>query len=218
MRHPTRCGTSSRWSFGKEVLLTGATGGLGHAIARGLADRGAGVILSSRKPRARRSFRGSLPGGHRVVVADLAEPGAAVGLLAEAARSTCWSPTRRCRLPGSWTATAPSRSSGRSGSTGGPDPHGHALLEPWLARGSGTLRLRSSLNAQGGDRSQLALLGHQVGPARLRARPGEDLRETAVGSPFRDAGHDPRGRDVRRLRRQGSPVSERARPDRSRQA
>jgi short-subunit dehydrogenase len=34
---------------GSTVLLTGATGGLGHAIARGLADRGASLILTGRR-------------------------------------------------------------------------------------------------------------------------------------------------------------------------
>ena len=35
---------------GKTVLLTGATGGLGRAMAEALAQRGATLVLSSRKP------------------------------------------------------------------------------------------------------------------------------------------------------------------------
>lgn len=70
---------------GKTVLLTGATGGLGRAIASALADRGAGLILSSRKPQELDQLTALLPGsGHRTIVSDLAEPGAALGLLAEA--------------------------------------------------------------------------------------------------------------------------------------
>src|SRR5688500_3923142 len=70
---------------GKTVLLTGATGGLGRAIAVGLAERGATLVLSSRKPDELESLRGGLPSdGHRVVVSDLAEPGAGTALLAEA--------------------------------------------------------------------------------------------------------------------------------------
>lgn len=34
---------------GSTVLLTGATGGLGHAIARALADRGASLVLTGRR-------------------------------------------------------------------------------------------------------------------------------------------------------------------------
>ncbi len=63
---------------GKRALLTGATGGLGRAIALTLAERGASVILSSRKREELEALAGELPGdGHTVAVSDLAEPGAA---------------------------------------------------------------------------------------------------------------------------------------------
>lgn len=61
---------------GRTVLLTGATGGLGRAIARALAERGAKLVLSSRKQTELDELAGSLPGdGHRTVVADLANAG-----------------------------------------------------------------------------------------------------------------------------------------------
>ena len=70
---------------GKTVLLTGATGGLGRAIAEALAGRGATLILSSRKPDELDQLASSLPGGgHRRIVSDLAEERAAERL-AEAA-------------------------------------------------------------------------------------------------------------------------------------
>ncbi|HSJ17453.1 MAG TPA: SDR family NAD(P)-dependent oxidoreductase, partial [Solirubrobacterales bacterium] len=70
---------------GKTVLLSGATGGLGRAIAVALASRGATLVLSSRKQQALDELAGSLPGdGHRVVVADLAEPHAPERLASEA--------------------------------------------------------------------------------------------------------------------------------------
>ena len=69
------------------MLLTGATGGLGRAIAHSLAGRGANVILSSRKAEALEALAGSLPGsGHRFIVSDLGEEGAAVALVGEAGR------------------------------------------------------------------------------------------------------------------------------------
>ena len=70
---------------GKTVLLSGATGGLGRAMAIALAGRWARLVLSSRKAEALGELAGSLPGeGHRTAVADLAEPGAAERLAAEA--------------------------------------------------------------------------------------------------------------------------------------
>lgn len=70
---------------GKTVLLTGATGGLGRAIAKALAERGARLIVSSRKSQELDELAASLPGsGHRTIVSDLAQPGAAAALLAEA--------------------------------------------------------------------------------------------------------------------------------------
>ncbi len=71
---------------GKTVLLTGATGGLGRAIAAALADRGATLVLSSRKREALEELSASLPGDHRFVPADLGEDGAAGRLAADAGK------------------------------------------------------------------------------------------------------------------------------------
>lgn len=71
---------------GRTALLTGATGGLGRAIAKALAARGATLALSARVPEALEALAAELPGeGHRVLPADLAEPGAAERLAADAA-------------------------------------------------------------------------------------------------------------------------------------
>ena len=67
--------------------MTGATGGLGRAIAAALAEHGATMILSSRKADALVNLGESLPGeGHRAHVADLAADGAAERLAADAGR------------------------------------------------------------------------------------------------------------------------------------
>jgi short-subunit dehydrogenase len=71
---------------GRTALLTGATGGLGRAIARALAERGASLALSARAADALEALAAELPGeGHLVLPADLADPGAAERLAAEAA-------------------------------------------------------------------------------------------------------------------------------------
>ena len=70
---------------GRTALLTGATGGLGRAIADALAARGATLLLSARKAEALEEQAQALPGdGHRILPADLAEPGAAEELAAAA--------------------------------------------------------------------------------------------------------------------------------------
>ena len=70
---------------GKTALLTGATGGLGRAIAEALAGRGARLLLSSRKAAELDELAASLPGdGHRAIVSDLAEEGEALRLLEQA--------------------------------------------------------------------------------------------------------------------------------------
>jgi short-subunit dehydrogenase len=72
---------------GKRVLLSGATGGLGRAIAEALAAKGAKLVLSSRRKKELEEIARSLPGGarrHKVIVADLAKAGAADKLVADA--------------------------------------------------------------------------------------------------------------------------------------
>jgi short-subunit dehydrogenase len=69
---------------GKRLLLSGATGGLGRAIAEQLAAGGATLVLSSRRGDELRELAVSLPGGearHEVAVADLADDGAAARLI-----------------------------------------------------------------------------------------------------------------------------------------
>jgi short-subunit dehydrogenase len=70
---------------GRTALLTGATGGLGRAIAAALAAKGATLLLSSRKAEELERLAAELPGGgHRALRADLAEEAAALKLLDDA--------------------------------------------------------------------------------------------------------------------------------------
>jgi short-subunit dehydrogenase len=67
---------------GKTVLLTGATGGLGRATATALSQRGAKLILSSRRDADLDELALGLSGGpHRTIVSDLAEEGEGLRLL-----------------------------------------------------------------------------------------------------------------------------------------
>ncbi len=70
---------------GKRVLLTGATGGLGAAMARELALQGAVLVLSGRNEVQLNALAAELAGaGHAVQPADLAEAGAAERLVERA--------------------------------------------------------------------------------------------------------------------------------------
>jgi short-subunit dehydrogenase len=65
---------------GRTVLLTGATGGLGHAIARRLAAAGARVVLSGRRGDVLAQLAGEI--GAEVAAADLSDPDAVRALAA----------------------------------------------------------------------------------------------------------------------------------------
>lgn len=69
---------------GRRVLLTGASGGIGRAIARALHARGAALVISGRRAAALEQLRSEL--GRRVEVepCDLSEPGAPAELAARA--------------------------------------------------------------------------------------------------------------------------------------
>jgi short-subunit dehydrogenase len=67
---------------GRTILLTGATGGLGHAIAAAFAARGARLVLSGRRPDVLEALAASFPDAV-VAPADLTDP-ASVRALGEA--------------------------------------------------------------------------------------------------------------------------------------
>jgi short-subunit dehydrogenase len=65
---------------GTSVLLTGASGGIGQAIARALGAQGARVILTGRRADALEDLRAALPAGAEVLTADLSQAGEAARL------------------------------------------------------------------------------------------------------------------------------------------
>ncbi len=70
----------------KCALVTGASGGIGAAIARSLAERGASVVLSGTRLEPLEALAAELGGRARVVTANLADP-ASVEQLAKDAES-----------------------------------------------------------------------------------------------------------------------------------
>jgi len=69
---------------GKSALVTGASGGIGGAIARALHARGAAVALSGTRREALDALAGELGERAAAVPCDLADPAAAAALVGEA--------------------------------------------------------------------------------------------------------------------------------------
>jgi short-subunit dehydrogenase len=137
---------------GRTALLTGATGGLGRAIAKALAQRGASVALSARKAEALEALAAELPGeGHRVLPADLAEPGAAELLAAEAGEIDVL--VANAGLPGTaWLADFTPEQVTRTLRVNleAPMLMAQALFPAMIERGSGHLVFIASLNGKAG--------------------------------------------------------------------
>jgi len=185
---------------GKNVLLTGATGGLGRAIAEALAGRGARLALSSRKGPELERLAASLPGsGHGAIVSDLAEEGAALRLLDEAGEVEIL--VANAGLPASGRLDQFSQDEIARAlrvNLESPVRMARELIAPMTARGSGHMVFVSSLSDKAATAraslycaTKFGLRGFALG---LRA----DLRGTGVGvsvvmpGAIRDAGmfHD----------------------------
>ena len=177
------------------MLLTGATGGLGRAIAETLAGAGATLVLSSRKQAELESLAASLEGEHHVAAADLAEPGAALDLLAKAGEVDIL--VANAGLPGSGQLTDLSSEEVQRVlrvNLEGPMLMAHALLPRLIAQGSGHLVMVSSLSGHAPTARQSVYNGTKFGLRGFALGLREDLRGTGVGvsvvSPgfIRDAG------------------------------
>jgi short-subunit dehydrogenase len=135
---------------GRTALLTGATGGLGRAIAAGLASAGAAVVLSGRREEDLLKLAESLPGeDHRIVVADLAEDGEAERLAAAAAGVDIL--VANAGLPGAgWLAEFTAEEVKRALRVNLESPMllARALFPEMLERGAGHLVFVSSLSGK----------------------------------------------------------------------
>ena len=138
---------------GSRALLTGATGGLGRAIAEALAAQGATVLLSGRKREALEELAAALPGeGHAVLPADLGEPEAAAELAAAAsAAGPVDVLVANAGLPGAgWLPDFSEEDVTRTLRVNLEAPMllARALFPPMVERGSGALVFVSSLSGK----------------------------------------------------------------------
>lgn len=181
---------------GKSVLLTGATGGLGRAIAGALAERGATLVLSSRKGAELERLAASLPGaGHRAVVSDLAEEGEALRLLEAAGEIEIL--VANAGLPASGRLDGFSQEEiGRALRVNLESPIRMAreLVAAWGARGSGHMVFVSSLSGKAATARASLYCATKFGLRGFALALREDLRDTGIGvsvvmpGMIRDAG------------------------------
>lgn len=174
---------------GKTVLLTGATGGLGRAIASALAQRQASLILSSRKADELERLAAELPGEHRVAVADLAEPGAALNLLADAGEIDVL--VANAALPGSGKLDEFSRNEVERAlrvNLESPMLMAHALAPKMTERGSGHLVMIGSLSGLAPTARQSIYNATKFGLRGFALALREDLRESGASASLVEPG------------------------------
>jgi short-subunit dehydrogenase len=129
---------------GKNVLLTGASGGIGIALAEALAAQGATLVLTGRRETELTALAARL--GGRVVVADLADREDVQRLLAEAGDVDVL--VANAALPGtgalaSFSAEQVDRA--LDVNLRAPIALAHALIPSLVAKGAGSLVFISSL-------------------------------------------------------------------------
>lgn len=180
----------------KTVLLTGATGGLGRAIAESLAAAGAKLVLSSRKGDELEQLASSLPGaGHRVEVADLAEDSEALRLLSATGDVDVL--VANAALPASGRLDGHSHDQiGRALRVNleAPIRMARELVPAMTARGSGHLVFVSSLSGKAATARASLYCATKFGLRGFALALREDLRGSGVGvsvvmpGMIRDAG------------------------------
>jgi short-subunit dehydrogenase len=168
---------------GRTVLLTGATGGLGRAIATALADRGAALILSGRDAGALEALITELPGdGHTSAPADLAEEGEAERLISEHPGIDVL--VANAGLPASGRLDGFSQDQiGRALRVNLESPirMARALIPPMQERGGGHLVFVSSISGRISTPRASIYAATKFGLRGFALNLREDLRRTGVG-------------------------------------
>jgi len=121
---------------GRTVLLTGATGGIGHAIARALHKEGAELLLTGRRSEVLEPL--ATETGGRAIACDLSDPAAVDRLAAECGHVDVL--VANAALPASGRLDefdAARIDASLDVNLRAPIVLTHALLESWRARGSG---------------------------------------------------------------------------------
>ena len=165
---------------GSRVLLTGATGGIGLAIARALADRGAKLVLTGRRTDVLEPLAAEV--GGRAVAADLADPGAVDPLLEEAGEIDVL--VANAALPGSGPVidySVEEIDRALNVNLRAPMLLSRALGQRMVARGSGSLVFVSSLSGKTASPGAGIYCATKFGMRGFALSLREDLIGTGVG-------------------------------------
>jgi short-subunit dehydrogenase len=182
---------------GRTVLLTGATGGLGEAIARALAARGASLILSGRNEPVLEALASELRA--RAVVADLARREDLERLVAEASDADVLVASAALPLSGTIDELAVEQiDRGIDVNLRAPVLLARLLADGMAARGGGHIVFVNSLSGKATSVGQAVYCATKFGLRGYAQGIREDLRPAGIGVStvfpgfIRDAGmfHD----------------------------
>jgi short-subunit dehydrogenase len=182
---------------GRTVLLTGATGGIGHAIAERLAARGAKLVLTGRRAEVLEPLAERL--GGRALGVDLADPDAVARLAADAGDVDVL--VANAALPGSGRLDdyeVDDIDRVLDVNLRAPIVLARLLVPGMVARGSGQLVFISSLSGKSATLGQSLYAATKYGLRGFATSMRADLHDTGVGVStvfpgfIRDAGmfHD----------------------------
>jgi short-subunit dehydrogenase len=182
---------------GRTALVTGASGGLGHAIARALAARGASLVLSARKVDVLEALAAET--GGRVVACDLSDRSAVERLVDEAGPVDVL--VASAGIPGSGTLesfTLAQIDRALDVNLRAPMVMTRLMAEGMVARGGGHIVYVSSLSGKAGTPRTSVYAATKFGLRGFAQSLREDLRPHGVGVStvfpgfIRDAGmfHD----------------------------
>jgi short-subunit dehydrogenase len=165
---------------GARVLLTGATGGIGHAIARALAARGASMILTGRRSDVLDPLAAEV--GGRALAVDLAEPSEIERLVSEAGEVDIL--VANAALPASGTLDSFSVAEidrALDVNLRAPVVLAHALSPAMVGRGQGHLVFISSLAGKAATPGTALYNASKFGLRGFASALRGDLRSSGVG-------------------------------------
>ena len=165
---------------GRTVLLTGATGGIGHAIARAVAARGGSLVLTGRRLDVLEPLAAET--GGRAIACDLSRREDLAGLLDEAGAVDVL--VANAALPGSGLLTSFSEAeidAALDVNLRAPMVLARRLAEPMAARRSGHMVFVSSLAGKAASGGGAVYSATKFGLRGFALALREDLRDDGVG-------------------------------------